>query len=495
MSISRSGAEEASRSHADTTSWSVNKQRRIFPRTKIVGTLGPASNTPEIIRDLIQSGLDVARINFSHGTHEQHARTIADVRRVAAELGRAVAILGDLQGPRIRIGVLPAPIELHENDEIVLAPDSAARDGQIPVTYHLLAQDVSPGKRVLINDGLIEVAVTGIDGDLVHGRVLHGGMLSSNKGINLPGVHVSAPSLTDKDRADLAFAVTHDLDAVALSFVRVAADIDELRALVPKHMLVVAKIEKDVALQNIEDILRASDAVMVARGDLGVELPFEEVPIAQKRIIALANRMGRPVITATQMLESMITHPRPTRAEASDVANAILDGTDAVMLSAETAAGAYPRLAVEAMRRIILEIESSPRPPYAQRIEHRYEGAVNTEEAIAAATTAAVRMLHAPLVVVFTKSGFSARIVSSHRPAVPILALTDEPRVCRQLSLVWGVIPRLVPTARGYDHMVAMALRDATELNLAVTGDRVIVTAGAPFDVPGTTNLLKVEVV
>ncbi len=495
ISIPRSGPEEANRAHPDTTSWTVTNRRRVFPRTKIVCTLGPSSNTPDKIRELIQSGLDVARINFSHGTHESHARTIADVRRVAAELGRSVAILGDLQGPRIRIGVLSEPRELHEDEVIVLAPDITATADQIPVTYHLLAKDVSPSNRILINDGLIEVAVTAVEGDTVHCRVLHGGMLSSNKGMNLPGVHVSAPSLTEKDRADLAFAVEHDLDAVALSFVRVAADITELRELVPSHMLVVAKIEKDIALQNIEEILRASDAVMVARGDLGVELPFEEVPIAQKRIIALANRMGRPVITATQMLESMITHPRPTRAEASDVANAILDGTDAVMLSAETAAGQYPRLAVEAMRRIILEIESSPRPPYAQRVEHRTEGAVNTEEAIAAATTAAVRMLHAPLVVVFTKSGFSARIVSSHRPAVPILALTDEPRVCRQLSLVWGVIPRLVPTARGYDHMVAMAMRDATDLNLVVTGDRVVVTAGAPFDVPGTTNLLKVEVV
>lgn len=495
ISIPRTGPEEANRFVTETGTHTTAAGRRIFPRTKIVCTLGPASNTPDKIRALIQSGLDVARINFSHGTHEQHARVIADIRRVSAELGRAVAILGDLQGPRIRIGVLSAPIELVEDAELVLAPEEIAGGDDIPVTYAMLADDVSPGKRILINDGLIEVAVVAIEGRSVRCRVLHGGMLSSNKGMNLPGAHVSAPSLTEKDRADLAFAVEHDLDAVALSFVRVASDIDELRALVPKHMLLVAKIEKDVALQNIEEILTASDAVMVARGDLGVELPFEEVPIAQKRIIALANRMGRPVITATQMLESMITHPRPTRAEASDVANAILDGTDAVMLSAETAAGQYPRLAVEAMRRIILEIESSPRPPYAQRLEHRSDGPVNTEEAIAAATTAAVRMLHAPLVVVFTKSGFSARIVSSYRPAVPILALTDEARVCRQLSLVWGVIPRLVPTARGYDHMVAMATRDATELRLAFPGDRVVVTAGAPFDVPGTTNLLKVEVV
>jgi len=320
-------------------------------------------------------------------------------------------------------------------------------------------------------------------------------LLSSNKGMNLPGIAVSAPSLTEKDKADLEFAVANDLDMVALSFVRRAQDIDELRALIPKTMLIVAKIEKDVALENIEEIMKSTDAVMVARGDLGVELPFEEVPIAQKHIIATANRMGRPVITATQMLESMIENPRPTRAEASDVANAILDGTDAVMLSAETAAGQYPKLAVEAMRRIIKEIETRPRPSNAHRLDRRVASGVNTEEAIAAATVAAVRMLDAPLVVVFTKSGFTARIVSSHRPSVPILALTDEPRVCRQLALVWGVVPRLVPTARGYDHMVAMALREALDLNLVTKGDRVLVTAGVPFDVPGTTNLLKVETV
>lgn len=493
--IERTGPERASQPITATGSHAAVPVRRVFPRTKIVGTLGPSSNSPEMIRALIKSGLDVARINFSHGTHEQHARVIAEVRAASDELGRPVAILGDLQGPRIRIGVLPEKLELVEDQELVLAPEEEASGDQIPITYDLLAQDVSKGKRILVNDGLIELAVVAVEGRTVRCRVLHGGTLSSNKGMNLPGVHVSAPSLTEKDRADLAFAVAQDLDAIALSFVRVAADIEELRTLVPKHMLIVAKIEKDVALQNIESILTASDAVMVARGDLGVELPFEEVPIAQKRIIATANRIGRPVITATQMLESMITHPRPTRAEASDVANAILDGTDAVMLSAETAAGQYPRLAVEAMRRIILEVESSPRPPYAQRIEHRAEPPVKTEEAIAAATTAAVRMLQAPLCVVFTKSGFSARIVSSYRPSVPILALTDEARVCRQLSLVWGVIPRLVPTARGYDHMVAMATRDATELRLAFPGDRVVVTAGAPFDVPGTTNLLKVEVV
>ncbi|MBL0891340.1 MAG: pyruvate kinase [Gemmatimonadaceae bacterium] len=466
-----------------------------MPRTKIVGTLGPASNTPEGVRALVEAGLDVARINFSHGTHEQHARTIATVREVATQLGRPVAILADLQGPRIRIGALGAPRELEVGATVVLVPEEVASGDEIPITYADLCHDVNVGNRVLINDGLFELVVTRVEAPRVWATVVHGGTLTSNKGMNLPGIAVSAPSLTDKDKADLAFAVEHELDMVALSFVRRAQDIDEMRALIPRTMLVVAKIEKDVALENIEEIMRATDAVMVARGDLGVELPFEEVPYAQKHIIATANRMGRPVITATQMLESMIDNPRPTRAEASDVANAILDGTDAVMLSAETAAGHYPRLAVEAMRRIIREIETRPRPGNLSRSERRAMSGVNTEEAIAAATVAAVRMMDAPLVVVFTKSGFTARIVASHRPSVPILALTDEPRVCRQLSLVWGVVPRLVPTARGYDHMVAMALREALDLNLVTKGDRVLVTAGVPFDVPGTTNLLKVETV
>ena len=495
MTIPRTGPERAIADGMNDGAASAPFQRRHVPRTKIVGTLGPASNNAETIRELIDAGLNVARINFSHGTHEQHARTIATVREVAESMGAAVAILGDLQGPRIRIGVLPAKRELVPGETVVLAPEELASGDEIPTTFAALADDVAPGNRILINDGLFELVVTQVETPRVWATVVHGGTLSSNKGMNLPGIAVSAPSLTEKDRADLEFAVANELDAVALSFVRRAQDIEELRALIPKSMLIVAKIEKDVALENIEEIMKATDGVMVARGDLGVELPFEEIPLAQKRIIAVANRMGRPVITATQMLESMIDNPRPTRAEASDVANAILDGTDAVMLSAETAAGKYPRLAVEAMRRIITEIETHPRPSANQRSDRRAIGSVNTEEAIAAATVAAVRMLEAPLVVVFTKSGFTARIVSSHRPSVPILALTDEPRVCRQLSLVWGVVPHLVPTARGYDHMVAMALRAALDMSLVTKGDRVLVTAGVPFDVPGTTNLLKVETV
>ena len=464
-------------------------------RTKIVCTLGPASASREVLTGLVQTGMNVARINFSHGTHEQHAATIKLLREIAAELDRPVAILGDLQGPRIRIGDLPAPIQLDTGRDVMLGPeDVATADIEVPVTYDRLAEDLHVGDRILIDDGLLELIVTDVKKPHVRARVVHGGPLRSHKGMNFPGVLVSAPSLTDKDRADVAFAVEQDLDYLALSFVRRAVDVEELRKLLPKGLLIIAKIEKDSALENIESILRAADGVMVARGDLGVELPFEAVPLAQKKIIMLANQIGRPVITATQMLESMVANPRPTRAEASDVANAILDGTDAVMLSAETAAGKFPQLAVGAMQRIISEIERHPMG--ARRDERTPRGEVmSTEFAIAAASSAAVRMLAAPVLIVFTKSGFSARIVASQRPQVPILVLTDVPRTYRQLALIWGVVPELVPHANSYDEMVRLALEAVARRKLASKGDKVIVTAGVPFDVPGTTNTLKVETV
>jgi pyruvate kinase len=466
------------------------------PRTKIVCTLGPATATEEAIRSLVEAGMNVARLNFSHGTHAQHVETIALVRRVADEMRTPVAILGDLQGPRIRVGDIPGTIYVEAGEDLVLVHEGLEKEGEIPITYDHLADDVHVGDRILIDDGLIELLAMEVTAPRVTARVVHGGPVNPHKGLNLPGVHVSAPSITEKDITDVHFAVEQGLDYLALSFVRRARDIEALRAMIPKGLLIVAKIEKDVALSNIESIIQASDCVMVARGDLGVELPFEEVPSAQKRIIALANALGRPVITATQMLESMIENPRPTRAEASDVANAILDGTDAVMLSAETAAGAYPRLAVEAMRRIISEVERHPPATVMRRSGDRdIVGAVPTEVAIAAATTAAVGMLHAPLVVVFTKSGFSARVVAAHRPGVSILVLTDEPRTFRQLALVWGVIPELVPHCQNYDEMMARAKDAVVSRHLAGKGDRIIVTAGVPFDVPGTTNLLKVETV
>ena len=449
----------------------------------------------------MEAGLNVARLNFSHGTHEQHLALIETVRGVADEVGCPVAILGDLQGPRIRVGELEAPITLVEGRDVVLAHEGEEQPGDIPVTYSGLAHDVHVGDRILLDDGLLELMVLDVQPPRVTARVVHGGPLKRHKGMNLPGIEVSAPSITEKDEADIQFAVRQGLEYLALSFVRKAEDIVSLRELVPRDMLIVAKIEKDIALDNIESVVRATDGVMVARGDLGVELPFEEVPLAQKRIIQVANRMGRPVITATQMLESMVTHPRPTRAEASDVANAILDGTDAVMLSAETAAGAFPRLAVEAMTRIITEVETHAQPALRQTgvttmaSDVLRAGPAKTEDAIAAATVAAARMIEAPCVIVFTKSGFTARIVSSYRPDVPILALTDVERTYRQLALVWGVVPQLVPHCSSYDQMVKLGIDAVRQRGLASPGDRVLVTAGVPFDVTGTTNLLKVETV
>jgi pyruvate kinase len=466
----------------------------IKARTKIVCTIGPASSSPEVLRSLIEAGLDVARINFSHGTYEEHSRTIATIRSLAGELKRPVAILGDLQGPRIRIGDLATPREVADGEELVFAHEPHAVPGDVPVTYDDLAHDVKVGGRILVNDGLLEFEVLSVSGQRVRVRAIHGGPITSHKGMNLPGIDVSAPSLTEKDRADIEFAIQNDLDYLALSFVRRAEDIRTLKALLPKGMLTVAKIEKDSALRRLEEILHASDAVMVARGDLGVELPFEEVPLAQKRIIGLANRYGRPVITATQMLESMIEHPRPTRAEANDVANAVLDGTDAVMLSAETAAGAFPRLAVEAMRRIVIAAETLPvaRGIGIDRLE---PGTASTEETIASASVTAVRLLGAPSVIVFTKSGFSARVVAARRPGVPIVVLTDQARTYRQLALVWGVVPFLVPHADTYEQMACIARQVLLAEGIAKPGDRVVVTAGVPFDVPGTTNNLKVETV
>jgi pyruvate kinase len=462
--------------------------------TKIVCTIGPASANPDVIRRLMVAGMNVARLNFSHGEHAAHARTVANIRGIAEDLRRPVAILGDLQGPRIRIGHLDEARELVEGQRLVLAPESVATGDEIPVTYEAMADDVRAGGTVLVDDGLLSMRVDEVQGKRILATVRYGGLLKSNKGINLPGIDVSAPSLTEKDRADIPFAIEQDLDYLALSFVRRPEDILELRALLPKGMLIVAKIEKDSALSRIEEILKVTDAVMVARGDLGVELPFEEVPLQQKRIISLAARYGRPVITATQMLESMVQHPRPTRAEASDVANAILDGTDAVMLSAETAAGLHPVLAVEAMRRIASAAEQAT-VLRGQGMDRLAPGTATVEETIASASVTAVRLLGASIIVVFTKSGASARIVAARRPNVRIVVLTDNLRTYRQLAMVWGVVPFLVPHCDTYEQMTALAREKLRSSGLATAGERIVVTAGVPFDVPGTTNQLKVETV
>ena len=431
------------------------------------------------------------RINASHGTPELRAEWIAAARRAAESLATPVAVLLDLQGPRIRAGDLPHPRELTPGQQVVFAPEEVARGDDLPTTYDGLATDARVGSRILLNDGLLSVEVTGVDAPRVRGRVIDGGMLTAHKGMNLPGLHVSAPALTEKDREDVQDAVRAGVDYLALSFVRRAEDIEELRGLVPNTIKLVAKIEKATALENLERIVAAADAVMVARGDLGVELPFEQVPHVQKRLISEANQQGKPVITATQMLESMVHAPRPTRAEASDVANAILDGTDAVMLSAETAVGQYPLEAVRAMDRIIREME---RHPLRQREERRKAAdGVTTEDAIAWGTFAVARMLKTPLIVTLTKGGFTARKVAALRPPVPILAVTTESTTYRQLALVWGVVPVLVDHVPGYDAMLEVVRDLILKRRLAKQGDCIVMTAGVPWDVSGSTNLIKVE--
>jgi pyruvate kinase len=396
------------------------------------------------------------------------------------------------------VGDLPVPRELSDDATVVFAPEATAARDEIPTTYEPLARDVRPGARILLDDGLLEVEVVETRGDRVVGRVRHGGVLRGKKGINLPGAQVSAPAVTEKDRDDIALAVEHGADYIGISFVSRASDVEEVRRLVPAQVRLVAKIERAAALAQAGEIVQAADAVMVARGDLGVELPYEEVPLAQKRLIRLANRQGKAVITATQMLESMIENPRPTRAEASDVANAILDGTDAVMLSAETAIGQYPVEAVRAMTRIIREIERATYEEAPQANRRRSEGRagpVSVDDAIAVATTAAADMLRVPVIVCFTKSGFTARKISALRPSSPIVGLSTEELTCRQLALVWGVKPELVSRVPNYDAMLDAARDTIIGRGYARPGDRIVVTAGVPFEVPGTTNLLKVEVV
>ncbi|MFS8636759.1 MAG: pyruvate kinase [Gemmatimonadota bacterium] len=468
-------------------------------RTKVVATVGPATATPEMIFALARAGVDVFRLNLAHGTPESHGRVVRWVREAGEELDKPIAILADLAGPKIRIGRLAEPVQLVEGSGVVLAPEDHAAPGELPTTFDALARDISPGDRILLDDGLLELRVEDVSAPRVYCRVIRGGLLRSGKGMNLPGIQVSAPALTEKDLHDLEFALEAEVEYVGLSFVQRAEDILDLRRRIGDGPpLIIAKIEKDTALENIERILLASDAVMVARGDLGVELPFEQVPMAQKKIIQLANMYGRPVITATQMLESMIEAPRPTRAEVSDVANAVFDGTDAVMLSGETAVGKYPVLAVEAMVRIAGEIERSRAfedgPKYDIPIfGHLRAGATPTEHAIAAATVEAVRLLGAPAVVTLTRSGFTTRLVSSYRPPVPVIGVSDQVRTYRHLALCWGVIPVLCHREVAYESMLDCAREFLISRGIARPGQRIVVTAGVPFHVRGTTNMLRVE--
>jgi len=437
-----------------------------FRRAKIVCTIGPATWEPGSFRELVQAGADAIRINFSHATHERARHIVEMAKDTVRETGRPLATIGDLAGPKIRVGDLARPLEIEPETEYCFFPEDATPPEsvdprhRIPTTYPELAEEVERGNRILLDDGRFEFLVEGVEGDRVTARAYSAGQLAAHKGINLPGVRVGAPSLTDKDLEDIEFANRQSLDFLALSFVRRPEDLREARQAMDRGTLLIAKVEKSQALDSLSEILSESDGVMVARGDLGVELPYEEVPMIQKRIIRLAQERARPAITATQMLESMIHSPRPTRAEVSDVANALLDGTDAVMLSAETAVGEYPIEAVRTMDRIIRRIEHERIDRFG-RAGKRPRGVTEiqqtTSAAVAAASMQAVERLDSPFIVTFTRSGFTARIVSAQRPAVPILALSDQWRTFNQMALVWGVQPVLFRGDVNYRNMLERA--------------------------------------
>ncbi len=448
---------------------------------------------------MIRAGMDVARINLSHGTHDEHSRDIETIRQIAAEEDTPVAIMADLQGPKLRIGAIePEPLNLRDGDLVTLSSIVPPPAGAIPLPHPELVAGVKPGDRLLLDDGEIELRVEEKKDNALLCRVIVGAPLYSHKGIAAPNGTGLVSAITDKDRADARFALEHGVDYLALSFVRSAADIDELRSLVEQTtgnrdtVGIVAKIEKKEALENFDEILEVSDAVMVARGDLGIEISVEEVPLQQKRIIQKCNRAGIPVITATQMLQSMVSSPRPTRAEASDVANAILDGTDAVMLSGETAAGRYPVQAVEVMERIARIVEPRLRPRRDEEFEqlpHRQP----ITDAISDATARIADDLEARLIVTSTFSGYTARQVARERPRVPIVALTPVETTCRRLTLVWGVLPVKIPKYRDTDEMLKLVRDALLDLGLAVKGDLVVVTGGLPLGGGGKTNFLKVH--
>lgn len=468
-------------------------------RTKIVATIGPASAKPEVLAGMVRAGMNVARINMSHGEHDAHRRSIRLVREAARAQGSPVAVMLDLQGPKLRIGDLPEPLELPAGAKVSIAPEEACEPGDIPTSYSELAQEVSPGAQLLLDDGLMELACTGADGVRVGFEVVRGGVLRSRKGMNLPNVNLSTPSVTEKDLADLELAFEMDVEYVCLSFVRTHRDVEELRKRIGGRAWLVAKIEKAGAIDELDGIVAYSDAVMVARGDLGVELPFASVPLAQKRIIQVANGYACPVITATQMLESMTEFPNPTRAETSDVANAILDGTDALMLSGETAVGKHPVVTVETMARIAAELEGSgvleKGPHYLSMAGPvRRRGASPTEHAVAASSVRSAADLGAPAIVVITRSGFSAKLVSSYRPATPIFSICTDRKVCRQLNGVWGVRAVLAEEREvTYQNLTDFGKRVVVDAGVGRLGDPVVVTSGLPFHRPGSTNTMRVE--
>lgn len=470
-------------------------------RTKIVCTIGPASREPEQLTQLIRAGMDVARLNFSHGDHASHAETIRRIRQVASEEGKAIAILGDLQGPKLRVGVMQeGGVSITTGESLVMTTDDIiGAPGRVPIQYDLLPQMLEPGDRILIDDGLLEVTVERIEGNDIVTRVVTGGVLNSNKGMNLPRAAVSIPAITDKDREDLAFMIEQGLDWIALSFVRGSQEVWDLKGYIRqlsafgRQTPVIPKIEKPEAISNIDEIIEAADGIMVARGDLGIELSPEAVPMLQKQIIAKCNMVGKPVITATQMLDSMIRNPRPTRAEASDVANAILDGSDAIMLSGETASGKYPLQAVQTMVRIAQEAERVQL--HGQRRQLAAKAGRTFAEAVSHASVETALDLSAAAIITPTVSGSTARSVSRFRPPCPIVAVTPSPFAQRELVLFWGVYPLLSQRGATTDAVIADAVETAQAAGYVKEGDVLIVTGGSVEGGGGTTNLMKVHLI
>jgi len=467
-------------------------------KTKIVCTIGPASESAQILEALIRAGMDVARLNFSHGTQEEHLDKIKTIRRTAERLGKPVSILQDLSGPKIRVGkVKEGGVELRKGEEFVLTNREVMGDERgVSVSYATLPSEVRPGDAILLSDGAIELRVLERNAHDVQCRVMVGGLLTSQKGVNFPTRSILASAFTSKDHRDLLFGLKHGIDLIALSYVKGGEDIESVRTILKKESAdtpIIAKIERKEALDRMDEILRASDGIMVARGDLGVETPLEKIPNVQKKLIRKANALGKPVITATQMLRSMVDHTQPTRAEVTDVVNAIYDGTDAIMLSEETASGQFPVEAVQMMARIAQSAEEEF--PFDAFLRRDTEEAMDLPQAISHAASSLAKQVKAAAIVTPTESGSTSQWVSKLRPRQPILALTRHLSTIKRLNLSWGVYPVLVPDWKDTDDMLERSKRIPRELGLAKPGDRIVIIAGVPISTPGTTNLIKVEIV
>ncbi|WP_018753395.1 pyruvate kinase [Paenibacillus sanguinis] len=466
-------------------------------KTKIVCTIGPSSESLENIKKLIMAGMNVARLNFSHGDFEEHGGRIKTIRQASAELGKSIAILLDTKGPEIRTGKLKEEaIELEQDEFLTLTTEEILGDkDRISITYKELPNDVEVGSTILIDDGLIGLTVVDVQGTEIKCRIVNGGTVKSKKGVNVPGVNISLPGITEKDASDIQFGIEQGIDFIAASFVRKAADVLEIRQLLEKqnaaHIQIISKIENQQGVDNLDEILEVSDGLMVARGDLGVEIPAEDVPLAQKRMIEKCNRVGKPVITATQMLDSMQRNPRPTRAEASDVANAIFDGTDAIMLSGETAAGKYPVESVLTMARIAEKAESALE---YREIFIKQSNAQQTTvtEAISQAVANSALELNAKAIITSTETGYTARMVSKYRPKAPIIAVTTADQTLRRLALNWGVTPVKGEVAATTDEMFDKAMKGGLDSGLVKEGDLVVLSAGVPLGSSGSTNLIKI---